>query len=492
MRFVCWIVVCAAFAGCGGPAEAPTQPAGQAAPADVPKYRANSLAGYDVVVVVIDSLRSDFVDGETAPFLAEFAGGGLRFSDAASNSSHVLQSLASFFTGRLPTAGGTIGAFEAEPHDQTRTLAQYFAEAGYYTGLLANQPAIQGAGFTKGFEEIDIARAGQPLDDARLVQRATEFLEDAGDDRVFLYVHFAGPLASRLYFGEAAEGSVQPLNVAQFAEDYAASFPPPQDRVDATRDEYADAIRKSDAQLAKLVDAFASAGRAEKTLFVVTSLNGFEVLEHGALGSGWTVYDEATRVPLVLRAEGAVPAAAIADVVSLVDVAPTILALLGIEDDGAAREGTALFGANGDALEFAPPPGGRIAEVVIPERVIVRSVTVDGMKYVASSLWPAPEARFAAARAHQETANAFLDGSRPLPPLWGAGAHEALFDLSKDPRETSNVLASDGGRAADLRAALESYRALCTDRGIAPRLATQFEIAPDPETLQNLESLGYL
>lgn len=423
-----------------------------------------------MVVAVIDGLRADHVSEEITPLLADFANGGLHFENAASNSSQPAQSLASFFTGRLPTAGGTIGLYEAEPHDETTTLAQYFERAGYYTGLLANQPAIAGAGFTKGFQEIDVVRAGEPLDDARLVQRASEFLEDAGDDRVFLYVHFAGPLASETIHGATL----------------------PQERADDARQAYQQAIRASDAQLARLVDVISSAGRAEKTLFIVTSLNGFELFEHGGVGAGWTVYEEVIRVPLVLRAGSSLPAATLTERVSLIDVMPTILALAGIEDDGAEREGEALFELSGEMLSYAPPVGARIAEVVIPERVIVRSLTVGGIKYIASSLWTSPESRHAVAEGHEDTSNAYLTGSKPLPPLWGEAAYEALFDLAADPGEKTNLVGAGGNRASELKAALEAYRARCADRGITPRLATQFEVAPDPETLQNLESLGYL
>lgn len=450
-------------------AEAPVSPEAHSIP---------SLKGYDVVVAVVDGLRADrAADAATAPFITELAAQGANFTDTVSASSHVLQSLAASSTGRLPTNGGTIGVYEAEPHDESTTLAQYFQQAGYYTALLANHPAIQGKGFTKGFEEVQVARAGQPLDDAALVKRATEFLEDAGDDRIFLYVHFAGPLASKLYHPEA--DATGPIGLREMGHDPARASDAV--RVEATAAEYDAAVRMADAQLRALSDALKASGRAEKTLLVITSLHGFELFEHGYLGAGWTLYDESVRVPLVLHAPGALDAQASAVPASGVDVLPTVLTLLELGELPPNLDGVPLFtpGAAGTRQ--------RIAELVIPERCIVRRVQEGEWTYIASSLWAEPKDRLALAEAHRDTANAQLSGERPMPPLWGSDAREVLY---KGGAEVS--LADHEQARAALSMMLEDYRARCEQSGIAPRVASQSVKAVDPETIQNLESLGYL
>jgi len=305
---------------------------------------------------------------------------------------------------------------------------------------------------------------------------------------VFLHVHLAGVLVSALYAPESADG---PINPVAFAADYATRFPPDAGRVEATKSAYDDAMRAADGRIREIVEAVRAAGRGDKTLFVITSLTGYELLEHGSLGTGWTVYDESIRVPLVMSAGDALRGAAIDVPVGLVDVTPSILALTGLGDDS-PREGEPVFAPDGEGLKFVAPAGPRIAEVVIPERCIVRSVTDGGYAYIASSLWPETAARYGIAQAHKETANAFADGSKPLPPLWGHEAFEALFDLGGDPGEQDNVHGAKGDVGVRLRAELDDYQAHCTANGIPPRVATQFESAVDAEQLQNLESLGYL
>ncbi len=497
-----WLIVAGAVvAGCGqsDKTASPTTPAAATSPAQADISAIASLAGRDVVMVVVDGLRADrAADPATAPFIHSLAAQGISFTNTAANSSHVMESLASFFTGRLPTRGGTLGVYEAEPHDESRTLAQYFQDAGYYTGLLANHPAIQGKGFTKGFEEIQVAQAGQVLDDAALVKRAGEFFEDAGSGKTFLYLHFAGPLASRLYRQDAgaADGAAVPFTVREFGEKFAAQLvgkptgaEPFRDRLAASEKEYGAAVQSADAAVKALVEALRASGRAEKTLLVITSLHGFELFEHGYLGAGWTLYEESVRVPLILYAPGAIAASTAGQPVSLVDVMPSVLALAGLEHDASGIDGQSLFEAQGSGFGVVQTERARIAELVIPERCILRTVTQDGWTYLASSLWAEPEARHAIAEAHRETANAYLDGSRQAPPLWGAGAKEALFKGAVD-EELS--LAENEQARAPLAMMLEAYRELCEQSGLSARTAVKSVKAVDASQVENLESLGYL
>ena len=69
------LVACAALAGCGDPTE-PQSNTSAESPSEAQPYVARSLAGFDVVVVVIDGLRADHVTPETTPLLMDFASGG--------------------------------------------------------------------------------------------------------------------------------------------------------------------------------------------------------------------------------------------------------------------------------------------------------------------------------------------------------------------------------------------------------------------------------
>lgn len=460
------------LAGCS-----PSEPGASAPPrsdSPQPTYTVRSLEGANLVVIAVDGLRADRLgayghdDGMT-PFLDSLAEQGLVYTNAAANSSVLPQSLAALFTGRLPTCGGTIGLYEAAPQDQTTTWAQYFSRTGYYTGLISNQPAIMGRGYTKGFEEIQVASPEDPWPREDLVRRAGYFLEDAGPDRFFLYLHFSGPPLDHHASGDTSSQAAREKALAAYDADLA----------------------DLDGHVRDFLDLLRDAGRYDNTALIFTSSHGAELFDHGYVGAGWTLHEEVLRVPLILVAPGRVPAGKVDDRVSHVDLLPTILTLFGLDDDGAHFDGHALFQPGPPGFDSIPHTAPHIAELIIPERCVVRSVEHDGWKYVAASLRPHPAERDAIAEAHEETANAILDGSRQPPPLWGNGAYEALFHLDADTGEQHNVLGHHAGVRDNLAEALAGYREHCREHGLEPRMATRFRETLDAEDIADIESLGY-
>ena len=95
---------------------------------------------------------------------------------------------------------------------------------------------------------------------------------------------------------------------------------------------YRNALRYGDAALGALVEGFRARGLSERTLWIVMGDHGEAFGQHaGNYGHTFFLYDENVRVPLVVAAPGAIRTQARArKVVSLVDLAPTILDLLAI------------------------------------------------------------------------------------------------------------------------------------------------------------------
>ena len=414
--------------------------------------------GKNCVLIMVDGLRADALNaapGEEsfAPNISQFSSTAVHFTHARTPSSMNVQSVASPFSGRLPTLGGTIGVYEAEPHDGQPNLARAFKKADYYTGMVSNQGAIGSYEFTRHFDDIQLATPAKPRFAMDLVLQARSFLADAGEDRHFLFVHFGLPL---------------PVNPDTEA--------------------YQRAVQDVDTAVGALLDTLVSMPEKSRPLIALTAPNGFELGEHGAFGNGWTLNEEVLRVPLILHDPARFESGKIEYPVSTLQLTSTLAMLCGLEDS--FPESEPLF--DDESLGFVPSTEPLISELIIPERVILRSITDGAWKYTAGTRFTTPANRAVLARAHAATALAYRDGSEEPPPLWGSSAHESLVHLGDDPQERRNLIYDSTEQAMHLRDALAEYEQHCRENAIPPRLSTQqLELLPE-ENREELEALGYL
>ncbi|MGH2953733.1 MAG: sulfatase family protein [Solirubrobacterales bacterium] len=100
-----------------------------------------------------------------------------------------------------------------------------------------------------------------------------------------------------------------------------------------------------DEGVARIVDALNAAGELANTLIVFTSDNGFFHGEHRIRTGKNQVYEEAIRVPLLLRGPGVEKGRTVRDLVTNADLAPTILDAAGAEA-GLAVDGRSLLPAS--------------------------------------------------------------------------------------------------------------------------------------------------
>jgi arylsulfatase A-like enzyme len=123
---------------------------------------------------------------------------------------------------------------------------------------------------------------------------------------------------------------------------------------------YADAVHRQDKLLAQFLDRVPR----ERTVVVFLSDHGEQIGEHGRTGHTWTEYDVEVHVPMWIDAPDGVltesevgQLRALRDVpLTMLDVAPTVLDLLGVWDDpGIARWRGDMAGVS--MLRGAPPAG---------------------------------------------------------------------------------------------------------------------------------------
>ena len=201
--------------------------------------------------------------------------------------------------------------------------------------------------------------------------------------------------------------------------------------------------------IGKLLDALRSQNLLDRAVFVYTADHGEEFLDHGGWTHGYTLYEELLHVPFALKAPGLAPAR-IDTPVSMVDLAPTLLSLLGVA-------APATF--QGTSLSPLLAHRGRAEPTLFAEtertkddthRVMLRRGT---SKYILS----------------------LAKGS-------GATAREEVFDLEADPHETKPL----SSISPELRQQVEAFLAQA-------HLAVHGRHAQmSAETREDLRALGYV
>ena len=123
------------------------------------------------------------------------------------------------------------------------------------------------------------------------------------------------------------------------------------------RARFASEIRFTDRELGRLLDGLATRGLAESTIVILHADHGEEFGDHGGQFHATTLYEEILHVPLIVAAPRVAPRV-VPDLVSLDDVVPTVIDLLGV-----ATPATFLGRSLAPALTGGAAPGGpRFAE----------------------------------------------------------------------------------------------------------------------------------
>ena len=317
-----------------------------------------------IVLITVDTLRADavaFAGGErrTTPFLDELAEKGLVFRRAYAPSSWTAPSMASLFTGLSPLShgvqSGSIGRTRGESRD-TRvvaqpqlavsfdTLAERLAAAGYTTiGVPSNLHLASALGFGQGFDHYAEARfISAPEVNAeveRQLQRAfgKRWRSAWKEGPTFLWVHYFDP-----HIPYRARAPWVQQYAPDFADDPAAypaglDFPsllrryprPDRESANSLWPLYESEVSYVDQHIRLLDELLGFTD--ERVLLIVTSDHGEQLGEHGGLGHGEQLYEETTRVPLLLHwPSGLGEARDFSRLVSLEDLLPTLCELLGL------------------------------------------------------------------------------------------------------------------------------------------------------------------
>jgi arylsulfatase A-like enzyme len=425
----------------------------------------------NLVLVTVDTLRADHTTPygygrDTTPVLARLAREGVVVDQAYAPMATTGPSHAALLTSRYPIALGYLRNGQRLDEGLT-TLAERLHAAGYRTSAAVSSFVLdKRLGFAQGFGTYECTfekqRATATMErweglavPAGFDRRADEttdialaWLARRGKDRpFFLWVHYFDPhqpYAPPAPYDRRFPGAGQPGPAGITAL-------------------YDGEIAFADRELGRLVDAIEAEGLSGRTLLVVTADHGEGLMQHGHMGHGLHLYEEAVRVPLVYRWPGSLPAGTrVPGPVEHVDLVPTVLDLLGLprgqEDVQGQSLAAALRGGTGTAGQ--DPRRAVFLQRRLYDTDVVSGFRVRGEKFaVRAGQWKYIEAP------EEET--------------------RELFDLRADPGETKDLFAAEGAVAQRLARGLAGWRARFDRRARARDDSSS-------EMQEALRALGYV
>ncbi len=305
---------------------------------DIPVTRQATAVNHSVVIVVLEGIQYDctslawerggiapqrgLTGGRPTPYLSSLAAQGVSFTNARSVVTHTTKAIFALLTGRFPSASQDTS--ETVPVDKPYASLATTLEKGLgmrtaffqsATGTFESRPGlIHNLGFHKFFAREDLHDPNQFVgylgaDEFAMIQPIRDWI--ASEKTPFLAVVLCSvthdPYEVPSWFGEQAE---------------------------RYEDRYLQTIIYTDRFLAALDAQLSELGVGDETIFCVVGDHGEAFSEHRTMGHERIAYDEVLHVVMCIRAPFLIePGRRITAPISSVDLAPTILSLLGFQTE---------------------------------------------------------------------------------------------------------------------------------------------------------------
>jgi len=434
----------------------------------------------NVILIVVDTLRADRLScygysASRTQNIDALARDGVLYADMTSQASWTKPSFASILTSLYPSSHRAIGKLDRLPQAVT-TLAEAMAASGYHTGGIVDNVSISSAfGFEQGFADYTylspsyLFAAGESASQLGLYQglrrvwaklsgdriyvssfyqeasvvneEAIRWLSSNRHTRFFLFLHYMDPHDP--YFAHPYDGR----GYARAAnQDPDAALAP------AFSQLYDSEVRYLDDYLGFLLDWLKSEGLYDETLIALTSDHGEEFQEHGGWWHGQTLFQEQIAVPLIVKyPRGVRSGAVVTDLVTSLDIAPTILDAAGLAVPG-SMQGRSLWSAT-------KPPDSVFSEEDLEGNQL-----------------------YAVRSANLKLVRANADNPRGLPA-------ESLYNLADDPGEQNllDLTAPEQATAIEwIRVQLRESMAVALEHAVAGESGQL-----DAAVQQKLRDLGY-
>ena len=416
-----------------------------------------------VLVITVDALRADHLgiydySRRTSPNIDRLVSQGLLFERAWTPEPLTGPAMCSMITGMPPhrhaaTRNGL--RMEAGLDSLPKTLARNGWSTAAFIGAwtLKNNLTLLGEHFEtygerlrrrRWFGVLNSEASGEDLTDDALQWAQRHHKKDGGRP-FFLWVHY-----------------VEPHAPYRFHEEYAQRVGVNDDKLSRV-DRYDTEIAAVDEAIGRLLEGINELVADDNLVIVFSADHGESLGDHNYWGHGLYLYEPSLRIPLGIVWEGRIRPGAVSSQATLLDLAPTLLDLVGV---AAPEELTGRSWASAVRGGEAPADQSHCYQA---HRGAVHGGTHDSDQKRSKGL----------------LAVGVIDGDRKEI-LRIIGSDHLSFDLTEDPLEIDNLVTID---SAPSKALLACLATVSQGLGALDRLATQ---KLDKETVEQLKALGYL
>ena len=393
----------------------------------------------NVLLISIDTCRADRLSCygyrvKTTPNIDAIADEAVLFKNVISPVPQTLPAHCSMLTGTIPPYHQVHDNLNEVLGESHITLAEILKENGFTTGAIISSIVLDVRyGLGQGFDTYNY-EFEEPIKTTRFTERsggeaskvAIEWLEGhKEDDKFFLFLHYYDP-----------HHRYEP------PEPFATRF---------RGHPYDGEIAYTDYCIAQVIDKLKELKLYDSTLLIITGDHGEMLGEHGESAHCYFIYQGAIKVPLIFKLPGSAKPRRIKDIVGLVDIAPTVCSLLGIEMPSDVQ-GTDLS----DYIKGHQPKARD--RYIYCESLVPTKYGANTLLGVVNQQWK------------------YIQTTR-----------SELYDVVKDPAESENLISEQPQRARIMQDQLR----LILEEGVWTETSDD-SIRLDKQAIEELRSLGYV
>ncbi len=391
---------------------------------------------WNLLLISIDTLRADHLGAygyhSVTPNLDRLAKEGIVFTQTFTSVPLTLPAHASLLTSTYPPVNGIRDNGEVLP-SSVPTLAEQMRAHGFETAAFVSSFVLDRRfGLARGFDDY----WGEfPL--YRFVGTDPGTIQIRGDGTEKAAANWISNQASKRFFG-----------FVHFYDLHGPFLLPASWRARFPRRVYDGELAYVDDLIGQLWEGMVHQGVADHTLLVITADHGEGLGDHGELNHGFLLYRSTTHIPLIIRFPDHRAAGKRIDTVArLIDIAPTVCALLGVPPSP-SFQGRSLAHEIGGQVRPALPA-------------------------YSETLYP-----------YRQFHSAPLYALRSDPFTFVQAPHSELYEFRKDPAESHNLIHTNQAMANELHAELDKLAGAMAHGPVAASVS--------PEVLEQLKSLGYV